>query len=104
MKRAAIGLLLMAVISLGTFNVTAQAPTEKRKSFLSVLKEGQSVTLKDAAGRYEISTIEGSDFAGHKVTEIGADYLVIQDISGINEFHIPVFSIKSINQLKLPRK
>ena len=104
MNRAAIGLLLLAVISLGTLNVTAQAPSEKRKAFLSALKEGQSVTIKDSAGRYEISTIDGSNLAGHKVTELGADYLVVQDISGINEIHIPVFSIKAITRLKVPRK
>lgn len=105
MNRAAIALLLLAVISLGTFTATGQAPIENRKTFLSALNEGQVVMLKDVAGRYEISTLEGvPGVLSHKVMEIGADHVVVQDITGIHEIHIPVYSIKAITHVKLPQK
>lgn len=94
MKLTAIAILLLAVVC--SFNVAAQGQAQKNKPFLSALKEGQSVIVKDVAGRYEINAIEGS----HKVIEIGPDYLVVQDIAGITEIHIPVFSIKAITRLK----
>lgn len=98
-------LLLIVVVSVGTFSVTAQVPVEKRPTFLSTLKTGQPVSLKEVAGRYEISTLEGvAAVQGHKVTEIGPDYIVVQDIAGVTEAHIPIYSIKSIIKLKLPSR
>ena len=97
MKVSAIAILLLVAISIGgTFNVMAQGKAEKNKSFLSALKEGQSVVVKEVSGRFEINTIEGP----HKVIEIGTDYLVVKDIAGITETHIPIFSIKAITRLK----
>jgi preprotein translocase subunit YajC len=100
MKLTAIAILLLAVISISTFNVTAQGQAQKSKTFLSALKEGQSVIVKEVAGRFEINAIEGS----HKVIEIGTDYLVVQDIAGITEIRIPIFSIKAITRLKAAGK
>jgi hypothetical protein len=100
MKPSAIAILLLAVVSIGTFNGMAQGQGQKNKTFLSALKEGQSVIVKEVAGRYEISTIDGT----HKVIEVGPDYLVVQDIAGITEIHIPVFSIKAIARLKVSGK
>jgi len=98
-------LLLLVIIATGTLTVTAQAPAEKPRPFFSALKAGQPVSLKEVAGRYEISTLEGvPGIQGYKVLEIGSDYLVLQDISGINEFYIPVWSIKAIIKVKLPGK
>lgn len=104
MPRVPFILILLAVISFATFNATGQAP-EKRHHVLSVLKEGQPVSLKEVQGRYEIGTIEGiAAPQGYKVIEIGDDFLVVQDITGINEIHIPVFSIKAITKVKPPLK
>ena len=105
MNRVPYFLILLAVMSFAAFNATGQAPAEKRNHVLSVLKEGQPASLKEVQGRYEISTIDGIPGPlGYKVIEIGADHLVIQDITGINELHIPVFSIKAIIRVKVPEK
>ena len=104
MNRIPLILLLLVVVSFSTFSVTAQAPAERQTNILSALKEGQPVSIKEVSGRYEISTLEGvPGVLGYKVMEIGVEYLVVQDISGINEIHIPVWSIKAIIRVKLPK-
>ena len=68
------------------------------------LSKGQSVSLKEVSGRYQISTFDGFPGAqSHKVLEVASDHIVVQDISGVAETHIPVFSIMSIVRMKLPR-
>lgn len=105
MNRAAIALLLLSIVVFSTFTVSGQAPIEKQQTFLSVLKEGQPVSIKEVSGRYDITTLEGvPGVQGHKVLTIGSDYLVVQDISGIHEIHIPMWSIKAIIRVKLPQK
>ena len=105
MNRIAIILLLLVAAATGTFTVTAQAPAEKQHSFLSALKEGQSVSLKEVSGKYELSILDGvPSVQGHKVIEVASDYVVIQDIAGIAENRIPVYSIKVIIRLKVPTK
>ena len=105
MKQAPLILLLLVVLSFATFNATGQAPPEKRNQFLSVLKEGQPISLKEVQGRFEISFVEGLAVPqGYKIIEIGADFLIVQDITGINEIHIPLYSIKAITKMKLQGK
>ena len=105
MKQVPFILLLLAAISFATFNAKGQAPPEKRNQFLSVLKEGQPISLKEVQGRYEISFVEGMAVPqGYKVIALGTDFMVVQDITGINEIHIPVYSIKAITKMKLAGK
>jgi len=105
MHRTLIILLLLVIAATGTFTVTAQAPVEQQSTFLSALKEGQSVSLREVSGRYEITTVAGVvGVQGHKVTEIGNDFIVVQDIAGVTESRISIFSIKAIVRLKVPRK
>lgn len=97
--------LLLIVAATGAYNVMGQAPAEKQSTFLSALKEGQHVSLKEVAGRYEITTVEGvAAVQSHKVVEIGADYVVIQDVAGVTESRIPLWSIKAVTRLKVPGK
>lgn len=105
MKRIVIILLLLVSAAIGTFTVTAQAPAEKQTNFLSALKEGQQVSVGQDAGRYEITTVAGVvGVQGHKVTEIGNDFIVVQDIAGVTESRIPLWSIKAIVRLKVSGK
>lgn len=105
MNRITTIVLLLLVAASGAFTVMAQAPAEKQPIFFSALKKGQHVSLKQDAGRYEITTVEGvAAVQGHKVMEIGADYVVIQDVAGVTESRIPLWSIKAIIRLKVPGK
>ena len=65
----------------------------------------QPIALKEVQGRYEISFVEGLAVPqGYTVITIGADFLIVQDITEINEIHIPVYSIKAITKMKLNQK
>lgn len=97
--------LVIGLLALGFLSASGQAPAEKQPTFFSALKEGHQVTLKQDAGRFEITTVEGvAAVQGHKVMEIGNDYVVIQDIAGATESRIPLWSIKAITRLKVPKQ
>jgi len=65
------------------------------KTFLSALEKGQVIALKEVAGRYEIRVLKDL-VVGHTVVVVGLDYVVIEDVGGIAETRIPVYSIKAI--------
>ena len=100
MPRSIIAVLLCATFAFACLSPAANGQEKGRKGFLSVLKEGQAVVLKEAGGRYEITLMEG----GHKVIEVGPDYVVVEDLAGVTETRIPIFSIKSIARIKVNRK
>ena len=91
------------LIALAAFTVSGQAPAP-RQGFLSALKQGQAVSLKEVAGRFEISTFDDiSGPLGYKITEVGPDYLTVVDLADVTETRIPVYSIKSIVRMKVPK-
>ena len=100
MSRSLFAVVLCANVAVACLSPAANGQEKGRKSFLSVLKEGQAVVLKEAAGRFEITLMEG----GHRVIEIGPDYVVVEDIAGVTEIRISVYSIKSIARIKVARK
>lgn len=103
MKNVIITASMTAFLALGIFSASGQAPN-KPVGVLSVLRPGQSITLKDADGRYEIGIFaNGPDLLGHKVVEVGGDYVVVQDVSGVNEVRIPIYAVKAIVTLKVPK-
>jgi hypothetical protein len=100
MPRSFFAVLLCAILAFACLSPEASGQEKGRKSFLSVLKEGQSVVVKESAGRYEITLMEG----GHKVIEVGPDYVVVEDFAGVTETRIPVYSIKSIARINGPKR
>ena len=104
MKRPVLGLLLCAIAAVGAVNLSGQGPEKPSQGFLSALKEGQSVSMKEVAGHFEVSTFDdGLTPLGHKVIEIGSDYVTVADIAGVAETRIPVYSIKSFVSFKVPK-
>lgn len=103
MQKAHVVVILVGLLALGLLAASGQAPAEKQPTFLSALKEGQHVSLKQDAGRYEITTVEGvAAVKGHKVIDVASDFVVIQDVAGVSESRIPLWSIKAITRLKVP--
>lgn len=90
-------LVVSTFLLVSTMDLTAQ-----EKGFLSILKVGQSVGLKEASGRYEVTIFDGIP-QGYKVIQVGQDFVVVEDVSGITELHIPIYSIKCITKLKVKR-
>lgn len=101
MIRPLIAMFLSAFLALASVSATGHGQDKPRKGFLSVIKERQSVSVKEVAGRFEITLIKDVKL-GLKVIEVGADYVVVEDAAGITETRIPVYSIKSIHRLKIP--
>lgn len=93
-----------ALLAFAAFTVSGQSPAQPRQGFLSALKLGQAVTLKEVAGRFEIGTLDDIPGPlGYKITEVGSDYLTVVDIADVTETRIPVYSIKCIVRLKVPK-
>ena len=104
MKRTILAFIAVCLLGLGSIT-TGQAPPSQRREFLAVLKVGQSVVVKETAGRFTISTVDDlPDSLSHKVVEVGSDYLTVEDIAGIHQIRIPVYSISSIVRLKTLKK
>jgi len=97
MARAILAVFLYAVLT--CLPQEGSGHEQNRTGFLSVLNEGQRVVLEAADGHYQITLIDG----GHKVIEVGSDYVVVQDLVEITETRIPVYSIKSIARLRVPK-
>ena len=96
-------LLAVAAALLLTIPTTSHGQDKPRKGFLAALKEGQTVVLKENAGKYEITLMKNIPL-GHKVIEVGSDYVVVEDAAGVTETRIHVTSIKSIIKLKIPKE
>ncbi len=104
MKRLNALVIFLALIAIGTITVSGQAPVKQQIGFLSILKAGQSVNVRDVAGRFEFSTFDdGLTVLSHKVIEVGPDYVTVADIAGVAETRISVFSIKSFVSFKVPK-
>jgi hypothetical protein len=82
---------------------TSNAQDKPKKTFLSALKEGAVVSVKEVAGKYEITVMKNAPVGG-KVIEVGTDYVVLEDPAGVMETRIHLTSIKSIIRLKLPKE
>ena len=95
--------LAVAAALLLTIPATSHGQEKPRKGFLAVLKEGQTVVLKESAGKYEITLMKNIPL-GHKVIGVGSDYVVVEDAAGVTETRIPVTSIKAIIKLKIPKE
>ena len=89
--------VLLAIIA------TSYGQDKPKKTFLSALKEGQVVSIKEVAGKFDITVMKNAP-VGTKVLEIGSDYVVLEDPAGVMETRIHVTSIKSIIRLKLPKE
>jgi len=97
-----IRLSVVAAILLAN-STTGQGQEKARKNFLSALKEGQSVVLKENGGRYEITVMKDVRL-GHTIIEVGPDYIVVEDAAKVSEIRIPVYSIKAITRIKVPKE
>ena len=37
---------------------------------------------------------------GYKVADVGHDYVVVEDIAGVTELRIPIYSVKAVSILR----
>ncbi len=64
---------------------------------LGALSRGQHVAVQEGAGRFEINAFVGSgNFLGSEVVDVGSDFVVLRDLTGVTETRIPITSIKAV--------
>ena len=92
MYKLAVLLLLCPTVSLA------------EETFLSPLKKDQKVSLVSKNDYYEIIIVKDLKVdLLYVITEVGKDYVVIEDYLGVNEIRISIYRIKSITTKKLPK-
>ncbi len=101
MKKTTI-LFLVVAVTFGIYlrDALGFANENAKSSVFKHLKKGQIVSLKENANNYSIQVLSNLPL-GHKILEIGTDYLVLEDATASFTLSIPVTSIKSISYLKL---
>jgi hypothetical protein len=105
MRRFAYLILICAVFATASASMPVAGQEKARGTFLHTLKKGQTIGVKEAGGRFEISlTDDVLGPRGFTVTEVGADYVQIEDLSGTVERRISVYAISSIVRVKNPRR
>lgn len=101
--RSVTGFVLLAGFIIALATSAGMAPAE-RVGVLGGLRPGLAITLTEAEGRFEIGILPGVPGPlGHEVTAVGADYVAVKDIAGVTETVIPLFSIKCVKTMRLPR-
>jgi hypothetical protein len=95
--------ILILVLLFLVIPATSNAQDKPKKTFLSALKEGQVVSVKEVAGKFDITVMKNVP-VGSKVLEIGSEYVVLEDPAGVMETRVHVTSIKSIIRLKVPKE
>jgi hypothetical protein len=95
---AAVAALVLAAVAW-----SAAPPRESRKPGLfAPLEAGQRVSLREKDHGYEIGVVPGAEL-DHKVLEVGADYVVLEDPAGVTETRIPLCSVKAIKVTRAPK-
>lgn len=100
--------ILVGVVALYFVTIPASkaitTPREpQRVGFFAPLEKGQKISLKETAHGFEITAISDVEL-GFTITEIGNDYIVVEDIAKVAETRIPVYSIRSIKTVKFKVK
>lgn len=100
----AVGLLAVMVLiflSQSRF-ASAQSNQGSGTSLFSRLRPGQQVSIKDHGNCFSLTTYQGDlGPAGHVVVDVAADHVVVRDAVGLTEKAIPVYSVKSLTEMRL---
>lgn len=102
--------ILLAIVLLGPLvlvlcdsqSMSQQPAQPKQAGVLAVIQKDMRVGLKELANGYQIQVMPGVELP-LKVTEVGADYLVLEDMLGVTETRIPIYAIKVVVVTRLPK-
>jgi len=93
-------MLMMGVLFSPLF--AQQQEQAKPTGVLANLKVDQAINVKEVGGRYLLTVIEGESKlpVPHTILELGSEYIVVRDFTGLNETRIPIYSIQAIVNFK----
>ena len=78
------------------------AYSEQSSPIFSPLKVGQHINIVPANGGFEVALLDdGTLPSGYVVVELGATYLVVEDIVRVNRTWIPVTAIMKVTHTRL---
>ena len=106
MRRRIINFALGVSILVGLAGMTRTRAIEGRTGvgLFAGLRVGQPVTLKDLGVAYEVGVMVDRFPTGREIAEVGADYLVVRDVTGAVEPRIPETSIKAVTRIMAPSR
>jgi hypothetical protein len=88
----------VVVVVLAALAVAATARPKgegKPGGLFAPLTKGRAVLLKERGGAYEIG-IGPAVVPEHKVVEVGADYVVVEEIGGLKQLRIPIYAVRVV--------
>ncbi len=97
-----IGVVMLMVALLFSPLFAQQQEQAKPTGVLANLEVGQLVNVKEISDRYLLTVIEGESKLPmpHTILELGSDYIVVRDFTGLNETRIPIYSIQAVVNFK----
>lgn len=74
----------------------------KLSGVFATLKAGQAINVKETGEKYLLTVIDGDSKLPqpHTVLEVGQDFVVVKDFTGLNETRIPITSVKAVVHFK----
>jgi hypothetical protein len=99
-RRLVVPLVVVAALAVG---IAAAPKVDGRKGVLAPLEVGQQVSLKESAGGFTISVVQGVPL-GQKVVEVGAEYVVLEDPTGTVQTRVPITSVRAVVVTRLPKE
>jgi len=96
----AVVILLVGVLFSPLF--AQQQDWAKPTGVFANLKVDQTINVKEVGDRYLLTVIDGDSKlpVPHTILELGSDYIVVQDFTGLNETRIPITSIQVVVNFK----
>jgi hypothetical protein len=93
--------LIVAVLLLTPLLAQQEQPP-KVSGVFSTLKAGQALNVKETGEKYLLTVIDGESKLPqpHTVLEVGQDFVVVKDFTGLNETRIPITSVKAVVNFK----
>ena len=93
--------VLLAVLLLTPLFAQQEQPP-KVSGVFATLKAGQAINVKETGEKYLLTVIDGESKLPqpHTVLEVGQDFVVVKDFTGLNETRIPITSVKAVIHFK----
>ncbi len=100
-------ILLTALVALTAIATAATSdyydnpkPAAGNAGLLSVLRQGQTVGLKECGSGYELTVSTAKILSRYKVAKVARDYVVLSNGPKLMEIRIPITSIRAILHMK----
>jgi hypothetical protein len=95
-----LGVPVAVAVMAAVLAARAQEPAKPAAGVLAGLRVGQDIAMTEAGAAVQLTVFTVERPGPFKITGLGADYVVIQDLAGLNEHRIPIYAIKMVTNVK----